>query len=208
MRPDPDRNATPGHGSGVRTLLRASLLSLLFAMNAFPNTNRTLFDLKIESAAARWEVVNDGVMGGVSSSQFIFTNGAAVFQGNVSLENNGGFASVRAPVDNTNGAACDAFLIRIRGDGKRYKFTARTDTRWNSPQYQILFSTRPGEWQDVRLPVDRFKASFRGRALPDAPGLDPARLISVGFLIADQQSGPFRLEVESIRTVQGSVPGG
>jgi hypothetical protein len=30
--------------------------------------------------------------------------------------------------------------------------------------------------------------------------MDPAKVSSVGFLIADKQDGPFRLEVGSIRT--------
>lgn len=44
-----------------------------------------------------WQAINDGVMGGVSVSRLRFdSTGYAVFEGVVSLENNGGFASVRA----------------------------------------------------------------------------------------------------------------
>jgi NADH dehydrogenase [ubiquinone] 1 alpha subcomplex assembly factor 1 len=43
--------------------------------------------------------------------------------------------------------------------------------------------------------------TFRGRVLSGEPPLDPAKVTSVGFLIADKQDGPFRLEVAWIKTV-------
>ncbi len=55
-----------------------------------------VIDFGEENAAERWSPVNDGVMGGLSSSRFVSTGqGSCVFEGHVSLENNGGFASVR-----------------------------------------------------------------------------------------------------------------
>jgi hypothetical protein len=39
-----------------------------------------------------------------------------------------------------------------------------------------------------------FRASFRERAVPDAPELNSARIVSVGLLISDEQEGPFRLD--------------
>lgn len=44
-----------------------------------------------------WQAINDGVMGGIPPSRLRFdVHGYAVFEGEVPLENNGGFASVRA----------------------------------------------------------------------------------------------------------------
>ena len=43
-----------------------------------------------------WIIVNDNVMGGISNSSLSLNNeNNLVFNGNVSLDNNGGFASVR-----------------------------------------------------------------------------------------------------------------
>jgi NADH dehydrogenase [ubiquinone] 1 alpha subcomplex assembly factor 1 len=50
----------------------------------------------------RWRIVNDGVMGGLSSSKAIVEDDKIIFSGNVSLENNGGFASLRSPVKDYN----------------------------------------------------------------------------------------------------------
>ncbi len=55
-----------------------------------------LIDFADPSTVALWNPINDGVMGGVSSSQMRHDPaGHAVFTGRVSFENNGGFASVR-----------------------------------------------------------------------------------------------------------------
>lgn len=177
-----------------------ALISLAITMNADTATNKTLFDFQASTHLPAWEVVNDDVMGGVSTSRFqILTNGGAVFSGVVSLENNGGFASVRSSPVRLELAGCAAFLIRVRGDGHLYKFTARTDQSFDSPIHQIVFTTKKGEWAEYRLPIKDMVPTFRGRVLSGEPPLDPAKVTSVGFLISDKQDGAFRLELVWIK---------
>jgi monofunctional biosynthetic peptidoglycan transglycosylase len=166
-----------------------------------------LFDFAGPTHAPIWQVVNDDVMGGVSSSRFSVTNGVAVFRGELSLDNNGGFASVRSLPSRHDLAGCDAFLIRLRGDGHRYKFTVRTDAGFDSPIYQASFPTKPGEWAELRLPMMDFVPTFRGRVLTNVPPLDPDVVVSVGLLISDKQEGPFRLEVAWIKVTRATGPG-
>ena len=92
-------------------------------------------------------------------------------------------------------AGCDAFVIRVRGDGRRYKFTVRTDRSFDSAIYQTVFTTKKGEWEEHRLPLKQFVPTFRGRVLSNEPPLDAAKVTSVGFLIADKQDGLFRLGI-------------
>lgn len=57
----------------------------------------TLFDFTDPSAANAWHAIDDRVMGGISRSTMRHDPaGHAVFEGTVSLERNGGFASVRS----------------------------------------------------------------------------------------------------------------
>jgi monofunctional biosynthetic peptidoglycan transglycosylase len=51
----------------------------------------------------------------------------------------------------------------------------------------------------VQLPFSAFLPTFRGRRVPGAPPLDPARIRQIGFAIADRQAGPFALALRSIR---------
>ena len=159
---------------------------------------KVLFDFSNTNAPA-WQVVNDDVMGGVSTSRFSVTNGVAVFRDEVSLENNGGFASVRSPAARQDLAGFDAFVVRARGDGRRYKFTVRTESGFDTPIYQCAFTTKRGAWEEHRLAFKDFVPTFRGRVLSGQPPLDPAKVTSVGFLISDKQAGPFHLEVAWIK---------
>ncbi|MGF1547565.1 MAG: CIA30 family protein [Thiotrichales bacterium] len=179
-----------------------ALISMASTMKADTATNKTLFDFQAATSSPAWEVVNDDVMGGVSTSQFqVLTNRYAVFSGTVRLENNGGFASVRSAPVRENLTGLTAFVLRVRGDGRRYKFSVRTGAGFDTPLYQSSFTTRQGEWEEHRLAFNDFIPTFRGRVLTDVPPLNPAKVNSVGFLIADKQAGPFRLEIESVKAL-------
>jgi hypothetical protein len=168
-----------------------SLVALLVAT--------TLLDFDDPADVALWRPVDDVVMGGVSRSAFGQAGpGIARFHGDVSLENFGGFASVRTPPRDWDTAGAQAFLLRVRSDGKTYKFTVRTGDGFDGIQYQLRCAAPAGEWIDVRLPVSEFVATFRGRKVPFAPSLDPAKVRAIGRMISDKQAGPFELLIDRI----------
>lgn len=175
----------------------SSLNAQAMKTNSPPET--TLFDFA-QTTNATWQIVNDEVMGGVSTSSFHVTNSVAVFRGEVSLENNGGFASVRTLPTRLELREASGFVLRVRGDGRRYKFTARMDTSFDGPLYQTAFTTKRGEWQEFHLRLEDFVPTFRGRVLSGEAPLDLRKLTSVGFLISDQQNGGFQLEIARITT--------
>jgi NADH dehydrogenase [ubiquinone] 1 alpha subcomplex assembly factor 1 len=180
-------------------LLNPIAFALILAVNMHAVDHKTIFDFQTATNTAAWQIVNDDVMGGVSRSGLRLTNGVAVFGGEVSLDNNGGFASVRSLPARHDLVGCDAFVIRVRGDGRRYKFTARTSPSFDSAIYQIVFTTQKGEWEEHRLLLKQFVPTFRGRVLSGEPPLDPAKVSSVGFLISDKQEGSFKLEIAWIK---------
>ncbi|PWN06895.1 CIA30 family protein [Rhodohalobacter mucosus] len=154
-------------------------------------------------AHQKWQITNDSVMGGRSDSGFqINAEGHAVFLGRVSLENNGGFASVKNH-EPLNLTGYRSIRITLKGDGKRYSFRLQTGTagqpdRWS---YEYRFDTKNGDREIVDLPLNEFRAVFRGRSVPDAPALNASQIMRYGFLISDKQEGPFRLEIEKIEAV-------
>lgn len=164
----------------------------------------TLFLFDRPQSVAAWGAIDDRVMGGVSRSALRFDpDGHAVFSGVVSPDNNGGFASVRAPVPELPEGAIDAVQITVRGDGRRYKLNLRIDGGFDGINYQVAFDSEAGGWQVLRLPIDAFRASFRGRPVPEAPALRGACIRQLGLMIADRQFGPFELAIREIRTVGG-----
>ncbi len=147
----------------------------------------------------RWSSVDDVVMGGVSDSLMqVSEDGAGIFTGHLSLENNGGFASVRAPLPENDFTGYEGIVLRVKGDGKHYSFRIRTDMYFDGVLYRRDFDTEDGVWMDVKLPFSEFQPSFRGRTVPDAPPLDPSGIFQIGFLISQKQEGEFRLEVKQI----------
>ena len=172
----------------------ASLI-LLTGAGAVAEEN-LLYDFADQEVAVEWTAINDVVMGGVSSGGIRATeNGTLLFAGNVSLENNGGFASARSRPRQWDLGSYSGIEIRVLGDGKRYKLNLRADSAFDGIMYRVPFETREGEWQTLRFSFSEFRASFRGREVPQAPPLDPARIASFGLLISDKQAGPFRLEL-------------
>jgi NADH dehydrogenase [ubiquinone] 1 alpha subcomplex assembly factor 1 len=149
-----------------------------------------------------WRSIDDVVMGGVSSSHLRRTDeGTALFEGELSLENNGGFASVRAATGPLDLSACSGIVLRVRGDGKHYRLRLRTDDRLDGIAYQAGFLTSDGGWQTLRLSFTEFLPTFRGRTLEGVEPLATHRIHQIGLMIADRQAGRFRLEVAWIRSI-------
>lgn len=155
-----------------------------------------LFSFALVQACAGWQSIDDIVMGGRSASRVECRDGTLRFQGNVSLENNGGFASIRSPALTADLERHVGVRLRVKGDGKTYKLNLRTDSGFDDVQYQQAFTTGT-DWEDIDLAFSGFVPRFRGREIA-APPLDPAQIITVGLLISDRQAGPFRLEVASM----------
>jgi len=158
-----------------------------------------LIDFARDDATTHWHPIDDVVMGGVSQSTLQpYARGIACFGGSVSLQHGGGFASVRTEPRQWNTAGAHAFVLRCRGDGRKYKFTVRTDDGSDGVQYQVRFQPPRGEWAEVELPVASFVASFRGRSVPGAGPLDPAQVRQLGLMVSDKQAGAFELLLEWI----------
>ncbi|MBN1121570.1 MAG: CIA30 family protein [Anaerolineae bacterium] len=160
----------------------------------------TLFDFAAPADFRPWQPVNDVVMGGLSSSRFIpGENQTAIFEGDVSLENNGGFASVLTRgTGRFNLSGCDGITLRVRGDGRTYGFNLRTLDMASPYRFETSFNTEPGAWEQVIVPFEALTARLFGQAFP-LMRLSKSRIRSFGFIIADKRSGPFRLEIDWIK---------
>jgi monofunctional biosynthetic peptidoglycan transglycosylase len=182
----------------VFLLIVASMLFMGATGMKEEGKQRILLDFEQPGDAANWTVINDVVMGGVSSSRFVVEKpGTAVFSGVVSLENNGGFASANMKPAQFDLSDCDGIRFRVKGDGKSYKITLKNEGAFNGFSYRFEFATKDGEWLTIDAPFSSFVPKFMGETT-SAPPVDRARIKTFGFLIADKQDGPFRLEIDWI----------
>lgn len=149
-----------------------------------------------------WDVINDGVMGGISQSNFrIQSDQTALFSGIVSRENNGGFASVRAMLLQPVPGDFKKLVIRIKGDGKTYSFRIRSDRNFDGVVYAVSFPTKKDEWEEHEFSPADFIPTFRGITLTDVPALADLQISQIGLLIAGRQWGDFRLIIDWIKVV-------
>ena len=157
----------------------------------------TIFDFSDESNLSSWSVVDDVVMGGKSNGKlYLSDEHHGIFEGHVSLENNGGFSSVRHRVKEQDISNYSKFILKIKGDGKRYQFRAKK----NDGDYQsyITYFDTDGNWQIIEIPFDNLEPAYRGRML-DMPNFPGDQLEEVAFLIGNKRPQDFRLEIDYIK---------
>lgn len=160
---------------------------------------QTLINFELPDSLNEWTTVDDVVMGGVSSSRVSHDPaGFAVFEGTLSLENNGGFCALRSGVLTERPLGADCFLLDVRGDGKRYKLNVRTEGGVEGLTYQASFEAPAGVWTQVRLQVSDLMPTFRGREVRGMDPLDAFRTTHMSLIIADRQEGAFSLAVRSL----------
>jgi hypothetical protein len=155
-----------------------------------------LFEFKPDSNISNWRIVDDVVMGGRSEGNFFLSkDGVGVFTGNVSLENNGGFSSVRHRFEPIDVSPYSKVIITLKGDGKRYQFRAKT-SKYDRHSYITYFETT-GEWQTLEIPLKDMYPSWRGMKL-DMPNYPGESMEEIAFLIANYKAEQFRLEIKEI----------
>lgn len=161
-------------------------------------TRLTLIDFSPTDSTA-WYSVNDGVMGGISESAIRLTEQeTGVFAGVLSLENNGGFASVRGVMARRDLTAYAGLEVRVRGDGRTYQLRLRTDDRVDGVAYRAFFETSAATWTTARIPFTEFLPTFRGRTLRDEAPVNLQRVEQVSFMLADKTPGAFALEIDGV----------
>ncbi|MBN1927993.1 MAG: CIA30 family protein [Chlorobiaceae bacterium] len=158
-----------------------------------------------ENRCLEWRNVDDTVMGGSSkSSLLVDDSGLATFAGRLSLDRNGGFASVRTVFETQDYSGYDRFRIRLKGDGRRYDFRVRNNADADGLVYGCAFETVSGEWSEVDLPFSGLLPLAGGREEPqsgDRP-FDSSNVIQICFLVAEQQKGNFNLQIDWIKAVR------
>jgi len=165
-----------------------------------PPEELLLYDFENPGRSQDWVIVNDGVMGGLSRGEFVnLGTGSAVFKGTVSLENNGGFSSVRTRPRPLGLDGFHGVVLRVRGDGKKYQVRIRTDNRFDGVAHQCSFATEKGEWNLIKVPFSDCRPVFRGRFLNDVGPVSPEEIRQLGILVSDKQAGGFRLEIDWIK---------
>lgn len=192
-------------------VIRNVILLLVFfgqvAVEKSPQLMQPLFNFAGPDTAQKWQAVNDGVMGGVSDGQFKITADRTMeFSGRLSLENNGGFASVRTKPTDLEIKAGDTIVVRVKGDGREYVLNLFTKSRRIAFSYRAPLPTAKGEWTEVKVPLNEFIPTAFGRRVQGMGPIEPDQINGLGFMLSDMNPGPFTLEVEWVKIISLATP--
>lgn len=171
-----------------------TLLNLLLI--TFFTLEIMVFNFNKNADINKWLITNDNVMGGLSTSKMILNNeGNGVFLGTVSIDNNGGFAMTRLPVDLIIDDRKTKVVVKLKGDGKAYQFRIKSS---NSQRYWYIqtFQTTTS-WQTIELPLNGFFPSFRGYKL-NKDNFSSNTIKEIAILVGNKKNEAFKLEIEKI----------
>ncbi|MEZ8844021.1 CIA30 family protein [Vibrio splendidus] len=189
------------NGTHCKTRLPLRLTTPLFLLLSLHSLSlkadaieRNMIDFTQASEHQNWTATNDNVMGGISTGGLIYLDNKSRFRGELSLENNGGFSSIKRSIESPAHEIDSAELVFV-GDGRTYQLRFTTWKEGNRVQYKHDFDTIKGQQLNKTFHFNDFQAVFRGRLLSDAPELKAQDIKQISFLIADKQPLPFELNL-------------
>ncbi len=183
----------------MKTNTLGLLIFTLIVTSSFSVTSKkmnSIFNFTKASNLNGWRVVNDDVMGGVSSASFgLYEEGNAEFKGSVSTANNGGFASVRYRFKKKDITGKTTIAIRLKGDSKSYQFRLKSKSN-TYYSYTTTFSTS-NSWETIKIELKDLYPSFRGRKLNEV-NFNEASIEEIAFLIGNKKNESFKLIIDKI----------
>ena len=148
-----------------------------------------------------WRVVNDGVMGGLSRSQIEDTPNSLIFKGETSLENNGGFASMRTLFEKGGLAGCKTMTIRYKSSSTNRTFglSLKTSQRYYIPYHKFTFTPKTNDWEEVVINLVDFKHYRISQVIGNNMPLELLdEIFNIALIVSDGKQGDFNIEIDHI----------
>ena len=162
--------------------------------------------MPLEFDSMPWRITNDDVMGGRSSSRLEARSTGLSFTGQLSRENNGGFASILGSLAQPL-QGFGAIRITVSGDGRRYQLRLRENGDGRAVAWRALF-TADEEPRQLTLGIEQFEPVVRGeKVLGDKP-LEDTAIRHLGFMLAGGEPGDFHLQVHELEILPRRTLGG
>ncbi|PLX04001.1 MAG: hypothetical protein C0595_04975 [Marinilabiliales bacterium] len=178
------------------------MINLILIINLLiipPDYNYTI-DFGQNKNGEDWVVVVDGVMGGLSTSSSLLSENTIHFKGNISLENNGGFAALRGPKNNMDYSAYSNLEIRYRSKGQAFGIRFLKWDQFFMPYLKKTFDETSWEWKTVNISLNEFKEYIlnneRDKKI-DANDFDD--ISRLGIIVSNKKEGDFELEIDYIK---------
>lgn len=164
------------------------------------NQNVSDIDFGDNKQSQEWYSVNDNVMGGVSTGKLTLSDSSIVFKGKISFENNGGFASFRAPWGEYDFSKIETIEIRYRSYNLDFAFTLATDRRFYKPYYKGLLKKTNGKWIIKKLKVNALQEYILNDKTGNLLSSEKqSKVIRMGFISSEKKDEEFEIEIDYIK---------
>lgn len=173
------------------------ILLLIFSQFTFAQ------DMKVDFGrykdGERWNIINDGVMGGLSEGETWTTGDGVTFKGTVSLQNNGGFSSYKGPFNKMDLSKYKKVIVKYRSKGYTMAMTLEMDRRWFLPYYKRDLPATDWKWVKEEIAFSEFVKYSVGRKRPGAPTIEELKkMLRLGFITNEKRAGDFKIEIDYI----------
>tara|TARA_R110002073_G_scaffold139232_2_gene289288 strand:- start:66089 stop:66589 length:501 start_codon:yes stop_codon:yes gene_type:complete len=162
------------------------------------STEPLIIDFGNTKDGHNWTPVNDTVMGGASHSSTTLTSTSLLFKGDVSLENNGGFASIRSADGLYDLSKFTKVSIRFKSKGRRFALRLAEANSTVRANYKHHFSSSTENWEERTMQLANFKYYHKGAMTEQNSKEGLVTIVRIGLILSDGQEGPFELEIDNI----------
>ena len=120
------------------------LIYFLFAISSLKSFGQSsLIDFgNLAEKNQEWVLLSDNVMGGVTKSKIEYTINSVLLSGNISLDNYGGFSSLKTKYKSFDLSTYMGIKIKFRSTNQKFAFTLEDNQNWTRPNYKHEFSKR------------------------------------------------------------------
>jgi len=175
------------------------LLAMIFSLNT---QDELMLNFGQTAESQQWYIVNDGVMGGKSQSQVTQLANSLVFSGEISLKNNGGFASLQSRKAEQDLSPFTQVNIKYRSTGQSFALRLLTHEAYYLPSFKHDFESTDGEWKTVNIPLESFNKYALGSATGESiTQSDLRKIIRLGIIVSNKEEGPFSIEIDFIQFI-------
>ncbi|MEM9887035.1 MAG: CIA30 family protein [Bacteroidota bacterium] len=175
-------------------------VGLIVLLLAYSFTQSTLkIDFGKDKTGQSWQVINDGVMGGLSKGEVRMKDNSVLFEGNVSLKNYGGFTAFKSPFQTIDLSDYEYISIRLKTKGQRLAFTLETEEDFYKPYYKKAIPSISEDWETIKLELSTFKELQLGQQTGKTLSKEELKkIVRIGLITNEKKEGAFEVEVDYI----------
>jgi monofunctional biosynthetic peptidoglycan transglycosylase len=151
-----------------------------------------------------WMLLSDNIMGGNTKSKIEYTNNSVLLSGNISLDNYGGFSSIKTKYKSFDLSKFTAIKIKFKSTKQKFAFTLEDNQNWTQPNYKYEFSAKKDDtWEEVTIYFKDFKEIIIGEPTGNLMKSKSLKnIVRMGIMTSEKKEGSFTLEVDYIEFIK------